>query len=146
MQSYNVFIGKKGPDLVLTNWAGNKPTNTVLKTDQLNAKYSLLVFYQSDCGHCEKVIAGLKSNYQDFLNKGINIITLAADIEQQTYQTIAAQFPWKDKYCNFDGITGTNFKNYGVLGTPTIFLLDSKGVIIEKIATVEQLMAWINNK
>ena len=71
---------------------------------------------------------------------------LAADIEQQTYQTSAAQIPWKDKYCNFEGISGINFKNYAVLGTPTIFLLDSKGIIIEKIATVEQLMAWINNK
>jgi hypothetical protein len=33
-----------------------------------------------------------------------------------------------------------------VLGTPTIFMLDSKGIIIEKIATVEQLMAWIKDK
>ncbi len=146
MQSYNVFIGKKGPDLVLTNWAGNKPTNTVLKTDQLNAKYSLLVFYQSDCGHCETVIAGLKSNYQELVSKGIKIISLAADIEQQTYQTNAALFPWKDKYCNFEGISGINFKNYAVLGTPTIFMLDSKGIIVEKIATVEQLMDWINEK
>jgi thiol-disulfide isomerase/thioredoxin len=146
MQSYNLTIGKKGPDIVLSNSVENKTITTVLKTEQLNSKYSLLVFYQSDCGHCETVMAGLKSNYQYLIGKGVKIITIAADIEQQIYKTTAAQFPWKDTYCNFDGISGINFKNYAVLGTPTIFMLDSKGIIIEKIATVEQLMAWIKDK
>ena len=41
--------------------------------------------------------------------------------------------------------TGINFKNYAVMGTPTMFLLNSKGIIIEKIATVEQLLVWSKN-
>lgn len=143
MQSYAVFIGKKGPDLVLTNVVGNKSTTTILKTEQLDSKYSLLVFYQSDCGHCETAIAGLKSNYEDVVAKGIKVITFAADIAQETYKTTAASFPWRDNYCDGQGMSGTNFKNYSVMGTPTMFLLDSKGVIIEKIATVEQLLLWM---
>lgn len=143
MQSYAVFIGKKGPDLVLTNVVGNKFTSTVLKTDKLNSKYSLLVFYQSDCGHCETAIAGLKSNYQDVVAKGIKVITFAADTAQETYKTAVATFPWRDNYCDGQGMSGINFKNYSVMGTPTMFLLDSKGVIIEKIATVEQLLVWM---
>jgi thioredoxin-related protein len=123
--------------------AENKPTTTVLKTDRLNSKYSLLVFYQSDCGYCETTIAGLKNNYQALLNKGIKIITLAADTEQETFKTTAASFPWKDKFCDGQGMNGINFKNYSIMGTPTLFLLDSKGIIIEKIATVEQLLAWM---
>lgn len=143
MQSYTVFIAKKGPDLVLTNLAGNKPITTVLKTDQLNSKYSLLVFYQSDCGHCETAIAGLKSNYQDLVNKGIKIITLAADMDEQVYKTTAASFPWKDKFCDGQGMNGINFKNYSVMGTPTMFLLDSKGIIVQKPATMEGLLVWM---
>lgn len=137
------MVGMKAPDLVIANVEDNKPKTTVLKTDQLNSKYSLLVFYQSGCGHCETAIAGLKSNYQSFVSKGIKIITLAADIEQETYQTTSASFPWKDKFCDFKGTSGINFKNYAVMGTPTMFLLDSKGIIIEKIATVEQLLDWM---
>jgi peroxiredoxin len=143
MQSYHVSLGKKAPAIELSSLEGNKPTNTILKTDQLNSKYSLLVFYQSGCGHCETAIAGLKSNYQDIVSKGIKIITLSADIEQETYQTTADSFPWKDKFCDFKGTSGINFKNYAVMGTPTMFLLDNKGIIIEKIATVEQLLAWM---
>jgi thioredoxin-related protein len=123
--------------------SGNKSTTTVLKTDQLNSKYSLLVFYKSDCGHCETALAGLKSNYQDIVSKGIKIITFAADTEQETYKTTAASFPWKDNYCTFDGLSSVNFKNYAVLGTPTMFLLDNEGIIIEKMATVEQLLTWM---
>ena len=137
------MVGIKAPDLVIVNVDDTKPKNTVLKTDQLNSKYSLLVFYQSGCGHCETAIAGLKSNYQDIVSKGIKIITLAADKEQNTYKTTADSFPWKDKFCDFKGTSGINFKNYAVMGTPTMFLLDSNGIIIEKIATVEQLLDWM---
>ena len=116
--------------------------SSVLKTEQLNTNYSLLVFYQSDCGHCETAIAGLESNYPDLVNKGIKIITLAADTNQETYETIATSFPWKDKFCDGQGMNGINFKNYAVMGTPKMFLLDSKGVIVEKIAAIAQLLEW----
>jgi hypothetical protein len=43
-------------------------------------------------------------------------------------------------------MNGINFKNYSVMGTPTMFLLDSKGIIVEKIATIEQLMKWKGGK
>ena len=137
------MVGMKAPDLIIVNGDDNKPKNTVLKTDQLNSKYSLLLFYQTGCGHCETAIAGLKSNYQNLVSKGIKIITLAADIEQDTYKTTADSFPWKDKFCDFKGTSGINFKNYAVMGTPTMFLLDSNGIIIEKIATIEQLLDWM---
>jgi hypothetical protein len=64
IQSYQLAIGKKSPDLTLTNILGNT-TTTVLKTDALNSKYTLLFFYQSDCGYCESAIATLKINYKD---------------------------------------------------------------------------------
>ena len=45
-------------------------------------------------------------------------------------------------YCDLKGMNGTNFKSYAVTGTPTIFVLDSKGSILKKIATIEQLLTW----
>jgi hypothetical protein len=58
-------------------------------------------------------------------------------------QNTAASFPWKDKICDGQGMNGINFKNYSVMGTPTMFLIDSKGIIIEKIATIEELLVWM---
>jgi hypothetical protein len=39
-------------------------------------------------------------------------------------------------------MNGTNFKNYAITGTPTMYILDSKGSILKKIATVNELLDW----
>jgi peroxiredoxin len=141
IQSYQLTIGKKSPNLTLTNTVGNN-TTTVLKTDALKSKYTLLVFYQSDCGHCETAIAGLKSNYTDLVAKGFKIISFAGDLDQEVFATTAASFPWAAKYRDVEGMNGVNFKNYAVIGTPTMFLLDDKGIIVQKPATVEELLEF----
>jgi peroxiredoxin len=141
IQSYQLTIGKKSPNLTLTNTVGNN-TTTVLKTDALKSKYTLLVFYQSDCGHCETAIAGLKSNYKDLVAKGFKIISFAGDLDQEVFATTAASFPWAAKYRDVEGMNGVNFKNYAVIGTPTMFLLDDKGIIVQKPATVEELLEF----
>jgi len=142
IQSYQLTIGKKSPNLTLTTTVGNN-TTTVLKTDALKSKYTLLVFYQSDCGHCETAIATLKTNYKDLVAKGIKIISIAGDVDPAAFTSTAASFPWAAKYRDVEGMNGVNFKNYAVIGTPTMYILDSKGVIVQKPATVEELVAWI---
>jgi thiol-disulfide isomerase/thioredoxin len=141
---YQLDLSGKAPDLIISNslvkTEENNQGSTVLKTDALQSKYSLLVFYKSGCGPCEITIAGLIENYQKIKAKNIRIITLSADVDEEVYTTTAAQFPWKDSYCNFKGTEGVNFKNYAVMGTPTMYLLDSKGIIIKKIATYEQVL------
>ena len=141
------MVGIKGPDLVLTETNAklkeHNEGNTLLKTDQLNSKYTLLIFYQSDCGHCETAIATLKTNYKDLVAKGIKIISIAGDLDPAAFTKNAASFPWATKYRDVEGMNGVNFKNYAVIGTPTMYILDSKGIIIQKPATVEELVAWI---
>ena len=139
------MVGMKAPNLVIKNTKDPKSSNSILPTDQLNSKYSLLLFYKSGCGPCEISIDGLKTHYEEFQKKGIKIIAFSADKEELVFQNTASQFLWKNTYCDFEGTTGINFKNYAVMGTPTMFLLNSKGIIIEKIATVEQLLVWSKN-
>jgi thioredoxin-related protein len=42
-----------------------------------------------------------------------------------------------------EGLNGINFKNYAVLGTPTMILIDKKGNIAAKIASVQELQEHI---
>ena len=138
------MVGMKAPDLMITETIGTgkeqKVNTKALPTDALDAKYSLLLFYQTNCGHCEAAIESLKTHYKELLAKGIKIISIAGDTDQETYKTTAATFPWANKYCDAKGMNGINFKNYAVIGTPTMFLLDSKGIITNKPVTVEELM------
>ena len=142
IQSYQLAIGKKSPDLTLTNTVGNS-TTTVLKTDALNSKYTLLLFYQSDCGHCETAIATLKTNYKDLVTNGIKIISIAGDLDPAAFTKTAASFPWAAKYLDVGGMNGVNFKNYAIIGTPTIYALDSKGIILSKMATITEVLDFV---
>jgi thiol-disulfide isomerase/thioredoxin len=140
------MVGMKAPDLEIVTHMGkledHNHSTKILATNNLNSKYSLLVFYKSGCGPCEATMQGLQGNYKDLAAKGLRIITLAADTDENVFKNTAAAYPWQDKYCNFDGTSGSNFKNYAVIGTPTLFILDSKGIIIEKISSMEQLLEW----
>ena len=147
MQVYiKATMGKQAPDIVIKENVGSekevKLVNTLLKTDALASKYSLLLFYQSGCGPCKQTIAALKEHYSNLVAKGIKIVALSADTDPQVFKDSAAAFPWKDTYCNLEGFNGVNFKNYAVTGTPTMFVLDSKGILLKKIATIEQLLTW----
>ena len=143
IQSYQLAIAKKSPDLTLTNTVGNNTTTTVLKTNALNSKYTLLLFYQSDCGHCETAIASLKTNYKDLVAKGIKIISIAGDLDPAAFTKTAASFPWAAKYRDLEGMNGVNFKNYAVIGTPTMYLIDSKGIIVSKMATITEVLEFV---
>jgi len=144
------MVGMKAPHLVITEANGTEKEEDVrtkvIPTESLGSNYSLLVFYKSGCGPCEETMRGLQENYLNLVSKEIKIISIAADTDEQVYKNTAAPFPWKDKFCDFKGTSGINFRNYAVIGTPTMFLLDSKGLIIEKIATVEQLLKWMDEK
>jgi thiol-disulfide isomerase/thioredoxin len=143
IEAHNLTNGKKAPDLFITN---PFEKTTVLKISEFKSKYTLLLFYQSDCGHCKTAIEGLKSNFKDLVQKGIKIISIACDNDKETFKITAPQFPWTDSYCDLNGMNGINFKNYAVIGTPTMYILDSKGIIFSKMATITEVLDFMKNK
>ncbi len=146
IEAHNLSNGKKAPDLFITNPFEKNQKTTVLKISEFKSKYTLLLFYQSDCGHCKTAIEGLKSNFKDLVQQGIKIISIAGDNDKETFKITASQFPWTNFYCDLNGMNGINFKNYAVLGTPTIYVLDSKGIILSKMATIAEVLDFVKNK
>jgi hypothetical protein len=43
-------------------------------------------------------------------------------------------------------MNGVNFKNYAVLGTPTMYVLDSKGFILSKMATITEVLDFVKKQ
>lgn len=141
---HQTAVGKPAPDLVLVKHVGDKNNHqhqtTTLKLSEMAQDKTLLVFYQSGCGPCENTMNMLRGNYEDLQSKGVHIISLSADIDEQIFKNTAASYPWSDKYCDYDGKSGINFTNYAIIGTPTMYLLDGNGIILSKMATIEELM------
>jgi thioredoxin-related protein len=148
-QMQAISVGKKAPDLILKEHIGevkdHNHQTTLLKSNELSEGRSLLIFYQSGCGHCETTMNGLRNNYSELTKKGLRVVGISADTDEQVFRNTANSYPWKDSYSDMEGLKGINFKNYAVLGTPTMFLLDKNGNIEAKLATVEDVLQTINN-
>ncbi|WP_060873497.1 peroxiredoxin family protein [Myroides odoratus] len=97
----------------------------------------LIIFYQNGCSNCDREMEILKSNYNTIRKKGYEVVSIAADIDQEEYQKSSDLFPWKNKYCDFRGFASPDFKNYGVIGTPTYYVVNEKGVIQGRYARLQ---------
>lgn len=98
----------------------------------------LLIFYESGCGHCQEQLTVLKENYPAIRDKGIRIVSISSDESQEVYEYHSKDFPWPDKLCDYKGFEGPNFINYGIIGTPSIYLLDKDGIIQGKYGTIAE--------
>ncbi|MDR1632017.1 MAG: thioredoxin family protein [Dysgonamonadaceae bacterium] len=116
--------GAKAPDLV----QGTLPK-----------KKTILAFYDSGCGNCTVQMTKLAEKYSELKKKGCEVVSISADHDKTMFENYSTKLPWKDKYCDFEGFAGKDFRNYGVMGTPTFYLIDSKGVIQGRYARVEDI-------
>ena len=128
---YRVSAGNKAPALTGLDKAIEQP--------------ALLVFFDSDCDPCRNELNWLKENYNEITSKGYRIISIAADMRPNNYMNATAGLPWDkaDKLCDFKGMGGENFRNFGVIGTPTVFELDENGVIKGRYAHAAEIFGKI---
>lgn len=99
----------------------------------------LLVFYESGCGPCENEMQQLKGNYALLKEKGYEIVSVSADTDEAVFRNTAESFPWKGKYCDLQGFEGEDFVNYGVIGTPTFYLIDKAGIVQGRYARLSDM-------
>jgi peroxiredoxin len=92
----------------------------------------LLIFYESGCDHCKNQLDEITRRYPEFVEKGIRVISISVDENKEVYEYYSKLYPWPDKLCDFKGLAGENFNNYGIVGTPTIYLIDKNGIIIDR--------------
>jgi peroxiredoxin len=140
------LVGRQAPDLVLTEHIGkledhNHKTTLIKSKDFAEGKMqkTVLIFYQSGCGPCEELLQQLPSRYEALKKKGIDIIAISADENQNVFHNTSRSFLWKRTYCDFEGKNGVNFKNYAVAGTPMMYLIDKNGIIEKKIGKLGDL-------
>ncbi|WP_163304816.1 peroxiredoxin [Dysgonomonas sp. 521] len=122
MNLYKLNVGSKAPALS----QGVLPEGNVL-----------LVFHETGCGNCTTELQQLKDNYPLLKEKGYEVVSVAADMNRETFDNISASFPWKQKYCDLQGISGTDFRNFGILGTPTIYLIGQNGIVQGRYARLQ---------
>jgi thiol-disulfide isomerase/thioredoxin len=130
------LIGKKGHDLKMKSSTGQ-----FHRLHEINAPVTILVFWETDCGHCKKVIPKLHNLYQQKLqDQGVEIFAVYTQGNQKEWNQFIEEHELFDFINVWDPYRQSEFhKHYDVQSTPTIFVLDKEKTIIGKKIAVEDI-------
>jgi thiol-disulfide isomerase/thioredoxin len=124
---------------------GKKVKNLVLKDDKeaprslydIKTKYTILYFWDPDCGHCQKITPKLKDLYTELAPKGLQVYAVCTEVEKDKWLKYIKEkeLPWINVG---DFELRNNFRHeFDISTTPQIFILDEFKQIIAKRIEVE---------
>jgi len=129
--------GKPAPALEVTRWLGHKP----LPLAQLKGKPLLLFFWAHWCSDCKNLLPDLVRLAAEFGPQGLLII---GPTQHYGYVAGGAEAPREQETAYIDSVrkefysslanmavplSEENFKNYGSTSSPTLVLVDRKGIV-----------------
>lgn len=131
MTLFKLMKGSNAPALSYTDVLQTSGETTDFRTP------TILVFYETGCNNCDNEMLQLRGNYAVLKKKGYEVVSVSADTEQSIFENTSTLFPWEKKLCDLKGFRGENFKNYGVIGAPTFYVIDKNGIIQGRYARLE---------
>ena len=141
MQLKPILIGKTAPDLFLRD-----KDNKVVSLHNTKGEYTVLYFWDPDCGHCKKVTPKLNDLYLKMKDKGVNVYAVSIYPDLEKIQKFVKE---KDiKFINvYDPYHQFNFKQtYDIYSTPVVYVLDKDKKILAKRLDVEQIEDFLNHQ
>lgn len=128
MADPKVKIGDKAP-----NFSAKTPEGAELSLKEALGKVTIIDFWASWCGPCRAENPKVVALYDDYHDKGLNIIGVSLDKEENkwieaikkdglTWYQISNLAYWQDPIA----------QEYEVKGIPATFILDENGVVIAK--------------
>jgi thiol-disulfide isomerase/thioredoxin len=136
------LIGNTAPDLKLF-----AIDNQVFRLSEIRAPLTVIIFWEPECGHCEKEIPKLKQLVWDqYQHHGIKIFAVYTQLDKVPWEEFIEThdlFEWMNVY---DPTMRSNFRNlYDIYSTPVIYVLDENKKIIAKRISSEQLPGFIDH-
>lgn len=129
--SWSVEVGEPLPDFVVQTFDGNSTSRATLE-----GKPALLVFWNTWCPNCMRELPEVNRLAQEYGPKGLEVLAINTAINDSEQK---ARAYWKKHGYGFPVGYDYDFEivqTFGVRGVPTIFLVDSKGIVRYKHALV----------
>lgn len=135
----NILCGKIAPNLIMPDENGKSQVLHNLKSE-----YTVIVFWDPNCGHCKKAIPKLNEQLSGFTKDKVEVFAVCLENNEADWKKFI-----KDNNLNFinvwDPYNQTNFRKlYDISSTPSIFLVDRNKEIVAKQLGVEQIADFIN--
>jgi thiol-disulfide isomerase/thioredoxin len=134
------LIGKKGQNLVMDSYKG-----IFVSLYDIDKEFTILIFWEPDCGHCKEAMPKLKAYYEKAKNDNIEVFAVCTTAEKEKWSKYIEenQLTWIN---GWDPKRSSHFDYYyNVQSTPMIYILDRNKKIIAKKLAVENIASFIDN-
>ncbi len=149
------FIGKLGIDTITSSerltqvYTDNYVAlqKLFVPLSHIKADYTVVVFWDVDCGHCQKEIPKLKELYDKMKKEGksMEVYSVYTHFEVEKWKKFIRdnKLNWINVY---NGVHLIDLKTkFDIYSTPVIYLLDKNKIIKAKRIGVEQIQGIIDN-
>lgn len=137
-----ILIGKTAPDIVLKTMEGK-----AIRLHSIESEYTILYFWDPDCGHCKKSIPKMIDFYEKYKNQGVAILAVCTKLTDKVPSCWeAVKDRGMDIWVNAaDAYLRSRYKQvYDIRSTPMIYVLDENKTILSKKIASTQLEEVIN--
>jgi thiol-disulfide isomerase/thioredoxin len=156
------LIGQKAPDLTLRQVPSEHfqmaTQDAAIKKDphigqdfllsDVEARFTIVYFWEADCGHCKKSTPALYEAYSRLKDKAVEVVSV------HVINTVEGKEKWVDfvnEHVLYDWVNcwspySNDFRvSYNLQSYPQLFILDKDKKIVAKRITPEQAEKIINN-
>ena len=117
--------GDKAPVLRMQPVGGGVPVSL----DQFRGKPTLVVFWATWCGYCKKEMPLLKKLSDDYVAKGLRVVTVGGPARQTEEDMLNYQMKEQLPFIVLWDAEGKALKDWGITAFPTNFFVDAEGVV-----------------
>ena len=154
------MCGNTIPNIILPDLGQNKWESL----HGIEAKYTVVIIWESTCGHCKKELPKFRELYNRWQEKGLEIYAIGNDFDPEPWQEYVREKEYTDWINVSDNplinaqdsamvlietrtttLKSLNFRTtFDVFATPKVFLLDQDKQILAKQISAEQLEEILN--
>lgn len=134
------LIGMKAENLVMDSYKG-----IFVSLYDVEKEFTILYFWEPNCGHCQEETPKLKAYYDKAKNEGVEVFAVCTTSDKAAWTKYIEdnRLTWingwdPDRATHFDYL-------YNVQATPLVYILDRNKKIIAKKLSVEDIPSFISN-
>lgn len=137
-----LLIGKVTPDIRMF-----RPDQSRLSLHEVNARFTVLYFWDSECSHCKRVTPELKIISDKLRPLGLEVFAVNTEPDKETWLNAVNSYQiqnWTN--VNDPGNLSGFREKYDLYATPMIYLLDADKKILAKRISPEQVEEIIQHE